>query len=89
MKSIEEVLSNDQRVWLSVDVDEKETFLQWVKGCGCRWTGGGEIEPKKDYCGPFMGIDRDLSIGYVSAMCYCLAQHGEARKLRFKDLKEE
>lgn len=58
-------------VWFDIPEENKERFLRFAKFNGCKWINGNEIYPETDLCSRHMAITDDLSIGYVSAMCWC------------------
>ena len=70
MKKLEKILQSKKCVWFRVSQNKKQKFLAYAKACGCHWVDGQEIDWRKDCCGGLMGIGRDLSLGYVSPMCW-------------------
>lgn len=86
MRSLKEVLGKNKHAWFSVEESERRAFLQWAKDNDCKWMNGDEIKPAEDNCGYHMGISKDRSIGFVSAMCWCLAKKGEVIKVNFKEI---
>ena len=48
-------MKNNEK-WYVVDTEEREDFLSFAKGLGCRWIGGSEICPQRDDCSTFMCI---------------------------------
>lgn len=86
MKSLKEVLGKDKHIWFSIGENDKTAFLQWARDNKCKWMNGDDIKPDKDNCGYHMGISSDLSMGFVSAMCWCLANQGNVRKVQFKEI---
>lgn len=71
MINLKQLLSVNQQIWIKVD-NKKETqvkFLEWAKQNGCRWNNK-EIDSQNDKCGFFMGIDKNLILGYVGLICW-------------------
>lgn len=86
MRNLKEVLGKDRHIWLSIEENDKTAFLQWAKDNNCKWMNGDEIKPDQDNCGYHMGISKDLSIGFVGAMCWCLAKKGKVKRINFKEI---
>lgn len=72
-------------VCFSVGKEEAEEFLLFAKSNGCKWIDGKAIE-EGDYCGRFMGISKDLKLGYMSAMCWVKAENS-VKKIKFSELR--
>ncbi len=72
-------------VFFSVEKEEAEEFLLFAKSNGCKWISGKAIE-EGDYCGRFMGISKDLKLGYMSAMCWVKAENS-VKKIKFSELR--
>ena len=58
-------------VWFDIPEENKKRFLRFAKFNGCKWINGDTIYPETDICSCHMAITKDLTIGYVSAMCWC------------------
>ncbi len=74
-------------VCFSVEKEEAEEFLLFAKSNGCKWISGKEIE-EGDCCGRFMGISKDLKLGYMSAMCWVKAENS-VKKIKFGEFRRE
>ena len=61
-------------------------FLLYAKENGCVWLDGSEINPNKDNCGYHMGIRKDLTMGFVSCLCWHMNQSNKPKKLIFKEI---
>ncbi len=82
MKKLKEILNKEKHLWFYVKPQDFKKFLLFAKQNGCKWIGGGEISPDNDECGHFMGINTDLQMGYVPAMCWFYAKD-KIRKVEF------
>ncbi len=89
MKKLKDLLKDNKQVWFFVEEDreQKIAFLNWAKQNGCRW-GDGLIEPQKNDCGTFMGIDSNLTLGYVGGHCWFEAKNSP-QKIKFSDFLGE
>ena len=66
----------------------KTSTLLFAKENGCKWINGREIKIDEDKCGHFMGIDKDMKIGFVSAMCWVHAKD-KIKKLEFENIRSK
>lgn len=82
MKKLKEILKKEKHLWFYVEEKELKQFLLFAKQNGCKWVRRDEINPDNDKCGHFMGINWDLQLSYVSAMCWFYAKD-KIRKIRF------
>lgn len=89
MKSLKKLLGKKDRIWFSIEDEDKTLFLQWAKDNNCKWMNGDEIKPDVDNCGYHMGINNTLSIGFVSGMCWGYARAIGVKVVNFKDILED
>ncbi len=82
MKKLKEILNKEKHLWFYVKLQDSKKFLSFVKQNGCKWISGDEINTETDNCGHFMGINIDLRLGYVSAMCWVYAKD-KIKKIEF------
>ena len=88
MKSINEILKKEGKVFFHVEPHVTNEFLLFAKENGCKWINGREIKIDEDKCGHFMGIDKDMKIGFVSAMCWVHAKD-KIKKLEFENIRSK
>ena len=86
MKKLKELLKDNEQVWFQIEDNRREkiAFLNWAKQNNCKWRDKA-IEPEIDNCGIFMGIDRNLILGYVGGHCWFEANN-TPQKIKFKEL---
>ena len=89
MKTVKEILKGKNQVWFKLDKEDKLEFLQYLKHNGCVWVSGESIDINKDKCSHFMGVNKKMQVGYVSAMCWTQADQKNVQKVDFKDVLEE
>jgi len=86
MKTLKELLKEDEHIWFEIVDQDKEKFLQFAKENGCKWMNSDEVCPNKDYCSNYMGINNNLQLGFVSLCCWFAKAENEPRKIKFKDI---
>ncbi len=87
MKRVKDLLKKDEQIWFFIDDEkQKKNFLKWAKQNGCRWEDK-EINVEKDNCGTFMGIDKNLILGYVGGHCW-FESSNSPRKIKWVDKKK-
>ena len=88
MKNLKEILCKEKHVWFHVRTQDSKEFLQFAKENGCKWMCGDEVEIDKDNCDHFMGINKNLQLGFVSAMCWFYAKD-KVKKIEFESIRSE
>ena len=89
MKTLKEIIKNDNHIWFYVEKDEKEDFLRFAKENNCIWINGNEINLKEDKCSHFMGITKNNKLGFIPIQCWMIKGKNQARKINFKDILGE
>ncbi len=87
MINFKSFLQSHEHAWFCINKTDKKKFLFLAKQNGCKWINGDEINPYKDNCTNFMGINKNLQLGFVSAMCWCIDKN-KITKIQFSDMKE-
>ena len=89
MKTLKELIKKDNHIWFYVEKEDKKEFLKFAKRNGCTWINGEEINIKEDKCTHFMGINKDLKLGFIAIQCWINKGKNQARKIVFKDILGE
>lgn len=84
---LKNLLKNEEQVWFEVEEVSRKDFLAWAKENNCSWANK-PIEVERDECGLFMGIDKNLVLGYVGGHCWFEAKNAP-QKINFKEIKGE
>lgn len=82
MKKLKKFLKKGNNIFFRVRSQYSKIFLQFAKKNGCRWINEKGIDLRKDDCGAFMGVDKDLRLGIMSAMCWCHLD-SDVKKINF------
>lgn len=80
MLDLKELLKQEKEIWFKVEKCDKVKFLKFFKEQHCKWINGKEIDIKNDKITPFMGINSNLELGFVSAICWCSDLKNKIRK---------
>lgn len=87
MKTIEELLGKEDKIFVSLTKDEIQQFLNYAKQQSCTWIDGKSIDVEGDLKGngyAIICLSRDKKIGLVSAMCF--AKENEIKKIGFEQI---
>jgi len=85
MLNLKELLKQEKQIWFKVEKCDKIKFLKALQEQNVKWIDGKEIDIKSDKISSFMGVNGDLQLGFVSAMCWCLNNKSNAiKKYEFK-----
>ena len=87
MKTIEELLGKEDKIFVSLTKDEIPQFLNYVKQQSCTWIDGKSIDVEGDLKGngyAIICLSRYKTIGLVSAMCF--AKEKEIKKIVFEQI---
>ncbi len=63
---LKHLLSENECIYFYVEQNDYKDFLTLAKALGCLWINGRIINLETDHCGPYMAIDNDYTIAYVS-----------------------
>lgn len=83
MQDLKSLLGDEERVWFDVASEYYPSFLAYAKDNGCKWMDGSEIDTKATNKSCFMGINKDLQLGFIS--CICWASFKEIKKIVYKN----
>jgi len=90
MLDFKNLLKQEKEIWFKVEKTEKLKFLKFLKDQGCVWINGKEIDLKNDKINSFMGVNANLELGFVSAMCWCSnLKNNTKKKYKISDFIEE
>lgn len=89
MKSLNDLIKDEEQIWFSIGdkKEQQEAFLKWAKQNNCAWQDR-EIDPQKDCCSVFMGIDKNRKLGYVGGHCWFEAKNSP-NKIEFSKIMGE
>ena len=90
MLNLKELLKQEKQIWFKVEKCDKIKFLKFLKQQGVKWIDGREIDIKNDKISSFMGVNENLQLGFVSAMCWCSNNKNNIeKKYEFKNFIKE
>ena len=90
MLNLKELLKQERQVWFKVEKCDKIKFLKFLKQPDVKWIDGKEINVENDKISSFMGVNENLELGFVSAMCWCSNSKSNAtKKYEFKSFIKE